>query len=124
MSVSKSITDISFIEPKHGDLTTRNTTLEKSKTFPEFKENKIGYYVTKWDVKEKPAVISSRNEDELSRLPSDVKVLYLYKEKSIGTDSEILESGTIALQTKYERKSSISSILKTLTCCMRKTDED
>lgn len=124
MSVSKSIADIPFIEPKHGDLITRNTTLEKSKTFPEFKENKNGYYVTKCDVKEKPAVESSHNEDELSRLPSDIKILYLYKEKSIGTDSEILESGTIALQTKHVHKTSIGSIFKSFTCCMKKTAED
>lgn len=121
MPVSKSINDLNFVDARNGDMETDGiVSLEKSKTFPEIKENKIGYYVTKL---EEQLVSDEENNapgSEVARI-SDVKVLYLYKEKSIGTGSEsFVGGGSVALQTgERTRSASLGSFVRTLMCCFR-----
>lgn len=114
MNLSKSITDIVYTDAHNGDLDHKTVTLEKSKTFPEIKDKRFGYYVTKLEAEDK----------EAGAVPSDVKVLYLYKEKGIGTESEvILESDSIALQTREVRTASMNSVVRKLMCCFSRKDD-
>lgn len=121
MPISKSINDLDCVDAKNGDMETDGiVSLEKSKTFPEIKENRIGYYVTKPEEQLVSAKDNNASGPEVAKT-SDVKVLYLYKEKSIGTESEsFVGGGSVALQTgERETSTSLGSFVRTLMCCFR-----
>lgn len=121
MHISKSINDLDCVDAKHGDMEAYGiVSLEKSKTFPEIKENRIGYYVTKLEEQLVSGKDCNAPSPEMAKM-TDVKVLYLYKEKSIGTESEsFVGGGSIALQTGERTTStSLGSFVRTLMCCFR-----